>query len=520
MYCSRKAGTTILRLKFQNSNISNFLQTKRPNVINDATIFKIMRLRYSHTVTKRSIDLINFQSKVNALSFTPDSAYLAVATNDRWVSIFDARSNERVDHFSTKPNNKGPKDYLVTSIHFQPQDDSQHRQQQQPKLAVGQSDCILFVYRWTQDDPEELIWKGKKSIVNKFSESAAIVSIVWPPNSASQCVYALTNGKVKVGNLRSNKSHILYAIESFTVSLAMNMSGTELISGHGDGSIYKFRFPTVSQESSCEILCHSPQIPLLLVWSSSICVGGTGPDLTFYDVNGNKEQVLSFEDKRGSNFNVICSCPNGRSIVVSSNDMLYLLTREAQSNNWIKCDSKPLLNIISSTALAWKPNGSSIALGSASGLLIVYNTIYRRYLYNNTFEITHISTTDVIIHDKETPNSTPISIQSTLGEIKSIDIYPEPGSTELRYVVSKLQDALIFCDIKALPVKTSQIPWNHCSEVSFSFHDANSCLISSHKELSVIKVSLYCYSSFFSSKCWSHIKRHHSIILRIEVWER
>jgi intraflagellar transport protein 172 len=200
--------------------------------------------------------------------------------------------------------------------------------------------------------------------------------------------------------------------------------------------------------------------------------------------------------------------------------MLYLLTREAQSNNWIKCDSKPLLNIISSTALAWKPNGSSIALGSASGLLIVYNTIYRRYLYNNTFEITHISTTDVIIHDKETPNSTPISIQSTLGEIKSIDIYPEPGSTELRYVVSKLQDALIFCDIKALPVKTSQIPWNHCSEVSFSFHDANSCLISSHKELSVIKVSLYCYSSFFSSKCWSHIKRHHSIILRIEVWER
>lgn len=433
---------------------------------------------------KRAIDLVDFQSKVNALAFTPDSAYLAVATNDRWISIFDAQSNERVDHFSTKPNNKGPKDYLVTAIHFQPQDDTQ-----QPKLAVGQSDCILFVYRWAaQDDSsEELVWKGKKSIVNKFLESAAVVSIAWPPSTASQCVYALTNGKIKVGNLRSNKSHILYAIDSFTVSLAMNLSGTELISGHGDGSIYKFTFPTGSQESSCVKLCDSPQTPLLLVWCTSICVGGNDSDLTFYDVNGNKEQVLSFHDDHHSTFNVVCGSPSGQSIVVGRNNMLCLLTREAQSNQWIKYDSKPLVNIISSTALAWKPNGSSVAVGSASGLLNVYSTIHRRYLYNNTFEVTHVSPTDVIIHDKETPNSTPISIQSTVGEIKNIDIYPEPGSTELCYVVAKVSGALILCDIRSSPAKISQILWKQRSEISFSFHDANACLISSHKELSVIK---------------------------------
>eukprot|EP00557_Chaetoceros_sp_GSL56_P012269 CAMPEP_0176476364 /NCGR_PEP_ID=MMETSP0200_2-20121128/11_1 /TAXON_ID=947934 /ORGANISM="Chaetoceros sp., Strain GSL56" /LENGTH=694 /DNA_ID=CAMNT_0017872025 /DNA_START=1955 /DNA_END=4036 /DNA_ORIENTATION=+ len=442
-----------------------------------------MKLRYSHTVTKCALDLVDFQSKVNALAYSPDSAYLAVATNDRWISIFDARTNERVDHFSTKPNNKGPKDYLVTAIHFQPQDDST------PKLAVGQSDCILFVYRWTQDEsvPEKLVWQGKKSIVNKFPESAAIVSIVWPPNIASQCVYALSNGKIKVGNLRTNKSHILYAVDSFTVSLAMKANGTELLSGHGDGSIYKFRFPTVSQESSYDKLFHSSQTPLLLVWISSICVGGTGPDLTFYDVDGNKEQVLSVDDGRCSSLNVVCSSPNGRSIVVGSNDMLYLLTREVQSKYWINLDSKPLLNIVSSTALAWSPNGSSVAVGSAAGLLNVYSTIYRRYMYNNTFAITHLSPTDVIIHDKENPNSTPISIQSRLGEIERIDIYPEPGFTELRYVVGKVTDALILCDIKASPPKVSQIPWNWSSEVSFSFHDTNACLISSNKKLSVIQ---------------------------------
>lgn len=439
-----------------------------------------MKIRYSHTVTKPAIDLVNFQSKVNALGFTPDGIYLAVATNDRYISIFDARSNERLDRFSTKPNNKGPKDYLITSIHFQPQGDSQ------PKLAVGQSDCILFVYKWTQDDPEDIVWNGKKSIVNKFLESAAIVSIVWPASSSSQCVYALMNGKIKVGNLRSNKSHILYTVESSTLCLALNSNGSELISGHGDGSIYKFTFPTISQESTCVKLLQTSQPPVFLIWNSSICVGGNGADVAFYDVNGNKEQIISFENE-SSFLNIARGSPNGRFIAIASNKMLHVLTRESQSGDWIKCSNKALSNGISTTAVAWKPNGSSIAIGTASGLLNVYSTIYSRYSYNNMFEITHLSPAEVMIHDKETPNTTPISIQSHMGEITKVDMFPEPGCTELRFIVGRVSDGLILCDMKSSPLKISQIPWTWCMEESFSFLDAGVCLISRPGELSVIQ---------------------------------
>ena len=158
----------------------------------------------------------DFRSKVTALCYTRDNKFLGVATSDRLISIYDEQGN-RVDKFNTKPNNKGPKDYIVRSIQFGPEVHS-------PKLVVGQTDCIVFVYKWstsTNDDTEK-VWGGKKSICNKFVETSPIVSVVWPDNNPSQCVYALMEGKIKIGNLRTNQSQLLYSIQSCAVSLALN----------------------------------------------------------------------------------------------------------------------------------------------------------------------------------------------------------------------------------------------------------------------------------------------------------
>lgn len=56
---------------------------------------------------------------------------------DRVVALYDENLEKR-DRFSTKPADKGPKNYIVRDLCFSP--DS-------TKLAVAQSDCIVFVYK-------------------------------------------------------------------------------------------------------------------------------------------------------------------------------------------------------------------------------------------------------------------------------------------------------------------------------------------------------------------------------------
>jgi WD40 repeat protein len=105
----------------------------------------------------------DFRSKVTALCYTRDNKFLGVATSDRLISIYDEQGN-RVDKFNTKPNNKGPKDYIVRSIQFGPEVHS-------PKLVVGQTDCIVFVYKWstsTNDDTEK-VWGGRSRFVTSSS---------------------------------------------------------------------------------------------------------------------------------------------------------------------------------------------------------------------------------------------------------------------------------------------------------------------------------------------------------------
>lgn len=79
----------------------------------------------------------------------------AVATSDRQVLLFD-ENGERKDRFSTKPFDPeaGKKSYVVTGIAFSP--DS-------TKLAVAQSDCIVYVYKIGEN------WGEKK--VNEFVQN-------------------------------------------------------------------------------------------------------------------------------------------------------------------------------------------------------------------------------------------------------------------------------------------------------------------------------------------------------------
>jgi intraflagellar transport protein 172 len=121
-------------------------------------------------------------------------------------------------------------------------------------------------------------WSEKKSICNKFVQSGPVTCICWPAQHHNEVVLGLADGKVKLGMLKTNKTYNMYAHPegSYVVSVASSSSGGAVISGHIDGSIYKFTFP--DQEGGqglghCKLLQHSCT-PYALAWGSSICAAG------------------------------------------------------------------------------------------------------------------------------------------------------------------------------------------------------------------------------------------------------
>jgi len=89
----------------------------------------------------------------------------------------------------------GKKSYVVTSIAFSP--DS-------TKLAIGQSDNIVFVYKIG------LEWGDKKSICNKFIVTSPVTAMCWPQENA--IYFGIAEGKVRLANTRTNKSSTVYNV--------------------------------------------------------------------------------------------------------------------------------------------------------------------------------------------------------------------------------------------------------------------------------------------------------------------
>ena len=99
---------------------------------------------------------IDGMKKIFGISWSPNLQRIAVAHVDERrmvrISLYDETGKKR-EMFSTKAANKNSKSYIVKEIAFSP--DS-------TKLAVCQTDCIIFVYNLGRN------WGDKKVICNKF----------------------------------------------------------------------------------------------------------------------------------------------------------------------------------------------------------------------------------------------------------------------------------------------------------------------------------------------------------------
>ncbi|ETO31974.1 hypothetical protein RFI_05144 [Reticulomyxa filosa] len=225
-------------------------------------------------------------SRVNAICWSFDNEKLAIATADRYITLFDDNGQQK-DRFSTKASDTNKhKIYRIVGLSFSP--DS-------TKLAVAQSDNIVFVYRLGTG------WDYKKSICHKLVVSSNVTCMLWPHSRNDELVFGLSNGKLKVGILqmdgvRKNKSATLFETQSYVVTLACGSDGNSFISSHMDRTLHKYKFPTATGAPFKELLATLPYVGTCIVWSHDTLLVGSnlGHVVALNSNDGTQLQIFEF----------------------------------------------------------------------------------------------------------------------------------------------------------------------------------------------------------------------------------
>jgi intraflagellar transport protein 172 len=109
-----------------------------------------------------------------------------------------------------------------------------------------------------------------------------VTCLTWPRNKPHDLIFGLAEGKVKVGQLRSNKAQTLYSLDNYVVAVSASMDGDQVLSGHLDGSIYKYNIET---QQAVKIVQHGSP-PYALDWGEHICAAGNDSRVIFYKEDG------------------------------------------------------------------------------------------------------------------------------------------------------------------------------------------------------------------------------------------
>ncbi|OQS01442.1 intraflagellar transport protein [Achlya hypogyna] len=460
-----------------------------------------MQLRHLSTVLPPTEGMC----KVTAIAWSPNNRRLAVVTVERVVHMFDAATGERKDKFSTKPAEKarsppprplshathGDKNYTVRGLAFSP--DSS-------KLAVAQSDNIVFIYKLG------LEWGDKKSICNKFMQASSVTSMIWPAAHPNEIVFGLADGKVKLGQLRSNKPATLYSTGSYVSTLCANPEGTAVLSSHYDMSIYRFIFDDVNGGSSqTKIVIHSC-VPYALSWGEAIVAAGNDRKVAFYDKDGGLVRSFDYasDDKCGE-FTTSVFNPTGDSCVVGNFNSFYTYTHQAKTDSWEAVGVKTIDNLYSVTSLGWKHDGSRLAVGSVCGALDLFDACVRRYRYKGKFEFTYVSLSQVIV--KRIATGQRVIVRSSFGcEITKLNVFQD------RFLVANSSSTLLVGDLETS--KLSEVQWQSTGAEKYMFENPAVCIIYQAGELSLIE---YGQNEVLGSVRTEHLSLH---LLSVRINER
>ncbi|KAI5074597.1 hypothetical protein GOP47_0010558, partial [Adiantum capillus-veneris] len=420
---------------------------------------KRMNFKHSTTVLPSSTSI----AKVTALAWSPNSRKLAAATITRIVHLFD-ESGALKEKFATKPADaKGSKLYIVIGMVFSP--DS-------TKLAIAQSDDIIFIYKLGLD------WGEKKSICNKFQQTLPINSIVWPHLNQIEILFGLCDGKVKAGQLRTNRTITLHTHGSSSpvVSLACSPDGCTCLAGHLDGAIYRFSLDKVAGNFAAKFANHG-FVPTVLGWGKNIIlVTGSDSKVALYDLNGALMHVFDCINEKG--FTSATFNSTGEILVLGSYNGFHIFQKTGSDDIWEDCGRQEVENSYTISLVAWKPDGSQVAIGGFCGNVDLYDAFMKRQRYSDKFEFIYISKGQVIL--TQLSPYTRMLLQSQYGwHILRINIYME------QFLIAYTEETLLLGNLENC--KLSEIVWHGSGHEKFLLDDPKVCLVHDSGELFLVE---------------------------------
>uniref|UniRef100_A0A8C3Y295 Intraflagellar transport protein 172 homolog n=1 Tax=Catharus ustulatus TaxID=91951 RepID=A0A8C3Y295_CATUS len=405
-------------------------------------------------------------ARVTCMAWSASSARFAVCTAERVVLLYDEQG-ERRDKFSTKPADAkyGRKSYVVKGMAFSP--DS-------TKLAIGQTDNIVYVYRIGEDKGELLLLFLPPPL------QSAVTCLLWPAENV--IVFGLAEGKVRLANTKNNKSSTIYGTDSYVVSLTSNVSGRGILSGHADGTIVRFFFDDEGSGESQGKLAVHPCPPYALAWASnSIVAAGCDKKIVAYGKEGSVIQTFDYSrDSSEKEFTTAATSPSGQSVVIGSYDRLRVLNWSPRRSTWEEGKPKEIAHLYTITALAWKRDGSRICAGTLCGGVEQFDCCLRRTIYKNKFEITYVGPSQAIVKNLST--GTRLVLKSQYGyEIDEVKILGKD-----RYLVAHTSDTLLLGDVSSN--KLSEVAWKGSGgNEKFFFDNENVCMIFNAGELTLVE---------------------------------
>lgn len=263
------------------------------------------------------------------------------------------------------------------------------------------------------------------------------------------------------------------------------------MSGHLDQCIYKY---SLDNNSVIKLIMFG-SIPYCLTWGRDILIAGNDYRVYFFNDSGIKLQHFEYSPNDVREFTVAKCNSSNDCVAIGNYNQFMIYTHNEQANQWEESCHKYIENYYSITALTWKAEFSCLVIGSLCGSLDVYEPCLKKSVYDNKYEITHLSNSQIIL--KKIENNKKMTIKTKLNsEIIKMNIYDD-------YVVLRTKETLILVDSNKQ--KYSEIEWQTTDKEFFNFDNPNLCLIQNISELAIIEfgnneISGFCRSEYINNK--------------------
>ena len=276
---------------------------------------------------------------------------------------------------------------------------------------------------------------------------------------------------------KASKSGTLISTTSYVVSIACNLNGNFLVSGHMDHTIFKV---DIEKNEKVQLTVHST-VPYCLEWGINICAAGNDGKVIFYDERGGVAHQIDYSnDPKVKEFTGSACNPSGENICLGNFNKFFLYAYNQRRGIWDELACKNVPNLYSVSAISWKKDGSKIVIGNLCGSVDMFDVFMANKAggKKGKFEITYVSPSHVNI--KRIDNGERTQLKSSSGsEITRINIYKD------RFLVANTSNTLMLGDLET--GKLSEVPYRGSGNEKYDFHNPDICMVFNAGELMLIE---------------------------------